>query len=129
MRIGRAAIYASLVSAVAVAAFALPAAAQTGDILGMGPVQAIGLPTADIRTIVATFIRSVLGLLGIYFVLSIMWGGFLMMTHGGKEDKAKAAKEHIVGSVIGMIIILSSSSITNFVVNSIMDATTGPRAM
>lgn len=123
MQISHARIIATAASTIVLLGFALPAAAQVD--LGMGQIQAIGLPTTDIRELVATFIRSVLGLLGIYFVLNIMWGGFLMMTHGGKEDKAAAAKAHIVNSVIGMVIIMTSSSFTKFVVNSIMNATSG----
>lgn len=90
--------------------------------LGMSYASGMGLGSVDIRAIVASLIRDLLGLMGIFMVAQIMWGGFLMMTHGGKEDARAKASGIIKDSVIGMIIIMTASSSTTFIVNAIAKA-------
>lgn len=107
----------------AVLAMALPAAAVTSSDLGFDYAQGLGLPMQmDIRTVVANLIRTALSFLGLLLVIQIMWGGFLMMTHGGDEEKKAAAMATIKNSVIGLFIIVSSVSIVRFVVNALGDA-------
>jgi hypothetical protein len=71
---------------------------------------------------VAGVIRSLMGFLGIYLVITIMWGGFLMMTHGGNEEKKAEAVATIKNGIIGMILIMSSASIAKFVVDAVSNA-------
>lgn len=109
-------------SAVVLFASALPALAQPVD-LGLSYGADIGLPSMDIRTVVASVVRSLMGLLGIIMVMQIMWGGFLMMTHEGNEDRKAEAVATLKNSVIGLLIIMSSASIVRFVVDALADAT------
>ena len=90
--------------------------------IGMNYAEGIGLPQFDIRTMVAGIIRSLLGLLGIWLVIIIMEGGFKLMTHGGNEEKRTEAIATIKNGIIGMILILMSSSIAGFVVNAVANA-------
>ncbi len=90
--------------------------------LGLNYASGMGLSSFDIRTIVASIIRDFLGLMGLYLVVQIIWGGFLMMTHGGKEDKRAEAQATIKNAVIGMIIIMTASSSTKFVIDAIAKA-------
>lgn len=46
------------------------------------------------------------------------------MTSGGSEDKVKGAKKLIFSGIIGLVIVLSSFAIAQFVVGSISTATT-----
>ena len=101
---------------------ALPALAQPVD-LGLDYGAGIGLPSMDIRNVVASVIRSLMGLLGIILVMQIMWGGFLMMTHEGNEDAKAAAIATLKNSIIGLLIIMSSASIVRFVVDAVANAT------
>jgi hypothetical protein len=91
--------------------------------LGLNFASGIGLSSFDIRTIAASVIRDFLGLMGLYLVVQIMWGGFLMMTHGGSEDARSAATATIKNAVIGMIIIMTASSSTKFVIDAVVKAT------
>lgn len=91
--------------------------------LGMEYARGMGLPSTDIRTMVANVIRAFMGLLGLILVMQIMWGGFLMMTHGGNEDRKTKAVGTLKGAVIGMILIMMSASIADFVVDAVMNAT------
>jgi hypothetical protein len=90
--------------------------------LGLEYAGGLGLPNMDIRTMVAGVIRSLMGFLGLYLVLCIMWGGFLMMTHGGNEEKKAAAVATIKNGIIGMVIIMSSASLAKFAVDAVANA-------
>lgn len=94
--------------------------------LGLQPVgESIGLPTTDIRLVVARIIRTALGLLGIVAVVLILYGGFVWMTAGGDEEKVSQAKKILFNSVIGLAIILSSFAIASFVISRLVTATGG----
>ncbi|MFH1047918.1 MAG: pilin [Patescibacteria group bacterium] len=115
------------VTGATVAAIALPAMvmAQTSPDLGINYAQAIGLGSEDVRTTVGRVIRAFMGLLGIVAVLLILYGGFKWMTAGGNEDQVGEAKKIIISGVIGLIIIMSAYAIATFVVNAIVNGTTG----
>jgi hypothetical protein len=100
---------------------AAPALAQTAD-LGLEYAGAIGLPEMDIRTMVASVIRALMGFLGLLLVIQVLWGGFLYMTHGGDEEKRVAAIATIKNSVIGLFLIMSSTAIAKFVVDAVAGA-------
>lgn len=94
--------------------------------LGLQPVEsAIGLPSTDIRLVVARIIKTALGLLGIVALVLILYGGFVWMTAGGDEEKISQSKKILLNSVIGLAIILSSYAIASFVINKLVDATGG----
>jgi hypothetical protein len=77
--------------------------------------QPLGLPTDDIRLVVARIIRVALGLLGIIMVVLIMYGGYLWMTAGGNGDQVDKAKKVLTNAAIGLAIILSAYAIVAFV--------------
>ena len=120
MKIDRNKLIAAAGTSLALLLTALPAAAQVD--LGFGYADGLGLPSIDIRSVVANVIRTLMGFLGLLMVIQIMWGGFLMMTTGGDEEKRAAAVATIKNSVIGLFIIMSSVSIVRFVVNALGDA-------
>lgn len=76
-------------------------------------------------TIIANMIRIVLSLLGIIFLVLIIYAGFLWMTAGGNEDSVKKAKAILRNSIIGVVIVLLAYAITGFVLSSIITATLG----
>lgn len=73
--------------------------------------QPLGLASTDIRVVIANVIKVALGLLGIIFVLLVIYGGFLYMTAGGNEEQIASAKKVLVNAGIGVLIILSAYSI------------------
>ncbi len=100
--------------------------AQTSPDLGLQPVaENIGLPTTDIRLIIARIIRVALGLLGIVAVVLILYAGFTWMTAGGDEERVSQAKKIMINAVIGLAIVLSSYAIASFVISKLTEATTG----
>lgn len=97
------------------------------DPLGVRCGAASGLGSTDIRITVARVINIVLGLLGIIALGLILYAGFTWMTSGGNEEKLTTAKKTLWASVIGLIIILSSFAISNFVLGELYRATTNSR--
>lgn len=77
----------------------------------------------DLRIIVARLVQITLGLLGTIFIVLIIYAGFTWMTAGGNEEKIKKAKDIIVSSAIGLLLILASLLITIYVVDATKSAT------
>ncbi|MBT4547018.1 MAG: hypothetical protein HOC36_01525, partial [Candidatus Magasanikbacteria bacterium] len=95
-----------------------------GDLFGLQPVDdTIGLGGQDIRLTIARIIRALLSLLGIIAVGIMLYGGFVYMTAGGNEEKIGTAKKILINGVIGLVIILSSFSIAQFIINQLGKAT------
>ena len=95
----------------------------------MGQVEAgaaaAELGEQDPRMIVATIIKVFLGLLGTIFLILVFMGGYWLITARGEEEKIKKAQSTIKRAVIGLIIILLSYAIVNFVASGIQNAILG----
>ena len=100
--------------------------AQSEDVLAgldeVGTESGLTSPD-DPRMIVATLIRTALGVLGLIAVVIVLYAGFLWMTSGGDEERVRRAKRMLINGFIGLLIILSSWAITEFVINSLANAT------
>ncbi len=77
--------------------------------------QPLGLAATDIRIIIANIIRVALGFLGIIMVVLLLYAGFLWMTAGGNEEQLTKAKGLLKNAIIGLLIVVSSYSITVFI--------------
>ena len=87
-----------------------------------------GLSSGDLPTTIASLIRVGLGLLGIVAVVIILIGGFKYMTSGGNDEKVKSARKVMTTGIIGLVIILSAFAIAQFVLSSIVTATSNTAA-
>lgn len=83
----------------------------------------IGLGTRDIRLTIADLIHEAIGLLGIMAVVIILYGGFIWMISAGSDEKVKQAKDTMTSGIIGLVIVLTSYSLANFILNSLLQAT------
>lgn len=94
------------------------------DTLGVNAVDnTVALASTDIRIIVLRIVRVILGLLGIIALGLTLYGGFLIMTSGGNEEKIAQGKLLLRNMVIGLAIIMTSFSIVHFVIKSLSEAT------
>lgn len=84
-----------------------------------GPTE---LPT--IANITGDIIGIVLSLLGVIFMVLIIYSGFLWMTARGNEENAQKAKAIMTNAVIGIVIIFTAYAITNLLIESLYKATT-----
>ncbi len=85
----------------------------------------LGLGNADLKQTIVNIISYVLGLLGLIAVVMILYGGFTWMTAGGNEDKIDTAKQIISAAAVGLVIILISWAIVNFVIGATRNVTRG----
>lgn len=76
----------------------------------------LGGTPQDLRIIVARMINVVLSLLGVIFVVLIIFGGFQYMTSAGNEEKTQKAVGILKAAIIGLIIILAAWSITRYTI-------------
>ncbi len=104
-------------------ALVLPFAASALTIDNVGGTLTLG--SADLKETVLNIITFVLGLLGLIAVIMILYGGFVWLTAGGNEDKVGSAKKIISAAIVGLIVILLSWAIVNFVVKSTVNVTGG----
>ena len=72
---------------------------------------------------IAILIKTFLGLLGIIFIVLVVWAGYNWMTAGGNEDKVSKAKTTLTRAIIGLIITVSAYAITYFVFGAINSPT------
>jgi hypothetical protein len=77
----------------------------------------VGLANADPRAVAVKIIQLALGFLGILAVIIILIGGFKWMTAAGNEEQIEDAKKVLIAGVIGLVIILASWAIANFVIS------------
>ena len=99
-----------------------PALAQ-GAVANLTEVaDATGLGQEDIRIVIGRIVRIVLGFLGIIATLLVMYGGYLWMTAHGDTERVDEARKVLTNAGIGLIIILSSLAITQFVLNALQSA-------
>ena len=82
--------------------------------LGAGYV--IG-PTPD--SIIGTVIQTALSLLGVIFVILMIYGGYLWMTAKGNEEQVVKAKNVIIAAITGLVIVIAAYAISYFVISKI----------
>ena len=65
---------------------------------------------------IGAIIQAFLGLLGVIFLVLIIYAGYNWMTAQGEEEKVTKAKDTLQRAVIGLIIIIAASAITWWVI-------------
>jgi hypothetical protein len=91
---------------------------------GMGAADTDGKPTAEFPTIIGGVIKVLLGVLGVIFLIIIVFAGVKWMTAHGEKDDVTKATDSIRQAIIGLAITLSAYAITDFVVRRLISATT-----
>ncbi|MCK9361366.1 pilin [Patescibacteria group bacterium] len=83
----------------------------------------IGGGETDLYVIVGRIINVVLGFLGIVLLFYFLYGGFKWMTSGGDEDGVSEAKTMIRNAVIGLVIVMASYALSDFVLRQLVAVT------
>lgn len=76
----------------------------------------------DLADTIGTLISIALGLLGVVFLVLMLYAGFLWMTAGGNDEKVGKAKKLITQTVIGLVLTVAAYAISGFVVDAISGA-------
>jgi len=95
--------------------------AQTSSLETAGATA--GLQNTPLPVIIGRLINVALSFVGIIFLVLMIVAGFRWMTAGGDAEKVEKAKKTLINATIGMVLILGSFAITNFVLSSINQAT------
>ena len=104
-------------SAVSLALYAAPLAASAQTNGGLANLDDLNLNgDIDLINLVGRVINVLLGFLGVIALVIIIYAGFLWMTAAGNDEQISKAKKMLGAAVIGMIIIVSSLAIANFVI-------------
>lgn len=75
----------------------------------------------DLPTLIGNLIAVLLSVLGIIFVVLVVYAGYLYLTASGDDDKVKKAKKLMGQAIIGLVIIIAAYAIADFVIGSLVD--------
>ncbi len=117
---------AALVAMPFTAALAVPFAHAATDLkAGLEAVQPDSgfSSNTDLNGTIGSLISVLLSLLGVIFLLLIIYAGFTWMTAQGDTKKTQKAKDILITSVVGLIILLSAYAISSFVLDQLATAT------
>lgn len=94
--------------------------------LGDTAAAAYGKPVGSLannpNTIMGVIIGVVLASLGIIFLIQIIIAGIGWMTSQGNEEKVTAARNTIIHSAIGLVIVIGAYALVNFVLLNVIAA-------
>jgi len=65
--------------------------------------------------LVGTVVRAFLGILGLIFIILMVYAGYHWMTAHGDEQKVTKAKDTIRGAIIGLVITVAAYAIWAFI--------------
>lgn len=78
-----------------------------------------GLNDFTLVQIIVAIIQVALSLLGIIFLIIIVFAGYSWMTAAGNEEAVKKAQDMIKRAIIGLVIVLMAYAITYFIFNQL----------
>lgn len=73
----------------------------------------VGGHTVD--SVIASIIQVALSLLGVIFLILMIYGGYLWMTDRGNAEQVEKAKKVITAAIIGLVIVIAAYAISYFV--------------
>ena len=94
------------------------------DAIGVTPQnmpEDTGLFTGTLSEALTSIINAALTLVGVISLAVIVYGGFRWMTSVGNEETVSEAKRTLTAGVIGLIIIIISWAIVNFVITRVVN--------
>lgn len=98
----------------------LIASAEANPLTNLGQATPDELRTrGELTQIIATAVNVVLGMVGVIFLILMIYGGFVWATAGGDASKIEKAKGIIRAAVIGILITLGAYAITVLILTGI----------
>ncbi|NQT49434.1 hypothetical protein HQ571_01940 [Candidatus Kuenenbacteria bacterium] len=92
------------------------------DSAGQGMGETAGAKK-DLPGMIGKVIKVVLSILGIVFLIILIYAGIMWMTASGDVEKVQKAQRMITQAIIGLFITLAAYSISSFVVEKMSAAT------
>src|SRR3989339_2176262 len=110
----------------------LAADARAGDAFttvktGVGTTaQEAGLSNQSVGLLLGKGISTLITISGIVLVVYFLWGGYLYLLSQGEQTKVSDAKKTMSHAVIGIVIVLASYAIAQFVLERLSQAVVTP---
>lgn len=73
----------------------------------------------DVTTLFVNMARIILGVTGSLALLAFVYGGILFLVSGGSSERVNKAKQILVGASLGVVIVLASYTIIEFVITAL----------
>ncbi|MFH0956078.1 MAG: hypothetical protein V1801_02615 [Candidatus Falkowbacteria bacterium] len=96
---------------------------EVGSGGGASAPYSSGTTEYTMSQIVGQIIQTFLGLLGVIFLVLIIYAGYNWMTAQGEEEKVTKAKDTLQRAVIGLIITIGAYAISYFVFSKLFTGT------
>ncbi len=81
-----------------------------------------GTGDAEVENVVGSIINAALSMVGLIFLVLMIYGGFLWMTARGDESAIEKAQKIISAAVVGLVVIMAAYAITFFVTSRLESA-------
>ncbi|MBI5794434.1 hypothetical protein HZA87_05160 [Candidatus Uhrbacteria bacterium] len=94
------------------------------ELTSVGTAIGTDATTNDLPALIGNLINVLLSVLGIIFVVLVVYAGFLYLTAAGEDEKVKKAKHLLTQSVIGLVIIIAAYAIATYVIDALSTAAT-----
>ncbi|MFA6534220.1 MAG: hypothetical protein WCT37_03540 [Patescibacteria group bacterium] len=82
---------------------------------GTQPNKDVTLPS-----LAGQIVGVILSVLGVIFLVEVIVAGIAWLTAGGEEEKITKAKQNLLQSTIGLVIVVGAFVIVNFVLTNLM---------
>lgn len=79
-----------------------------------------------LQIIIGNIIKGALGLVGVTFLLLMVYAGYMWMIARGDEGMVEKAKDTITRAVIGLVIVIGAYALTSFVIDAFTKPATTP---
>ena len=114
--------------AIAGISFAVPFAASAAGFVDnlrqgvSGAATQSGLDkTPELPVIIGNIINVALSFIGVVMLIYFLYAGFLYLTSAGDKTKVETAQKIMRTTIIGLLIVVSSYAISNFVLDQIVN--------
>ncbi|MEY4723641.1 MAG: hypothetical protein RLZZ324_1154 [Candidatus Parcubacteria bacterium] len=97
--------------------------AQSAGIVSDYSSSATGLFAPAARALIGSLVRIATTLLGLITMSKVVWGWFLLQTHGGNEDRHHKATTTFTHAFVGSLLLFAAASLAPAALNLVLDVT------
>jgi hypothetical protein len=91
---------------------------DAGDKLTFMREKGVGL-SSNFQGLTGTVLSAIFYVLGTVFLILMIYGGFVWIKAAGRDPEIDRAKKIIITAVVGMMVVLASYAITNFILGRV----------
>ena len=94
-----------------------PVLAHANELGGAGEITGIDGSAGDVRTTIVDTLITVLSYVGLAAVVTIVIAGILLIVGAGSDNSRDRAKNIIIYTAVGLIVLLLASAIVGFFIS------------